>query len=100
MRSRPAIFLPEPENMNEVAYELLRGLDDQGYMRPYAAAHDYIGLNSRITFYSHNHSIQICDHGGSCYGSTPSQGNVWAANYLLSGDSVYQPMTVRLFLWQ
>ena len=98
--ANPSISVPEPENMNEVAYELLKGLDDQGYLRPYSAAHDYSGLDSRIRFYSHNHSVQICDFGGSCYGSRPSERNVWVATRVLSGDSVYQPMVVRLYLWE
>ena len=98
--ARPAISVPEPENMNEIAYGLLEGLNDQGYMRTYAASHNYTELNSKIRFYSHNHSIQICDYGGSCYGSVPSEKNVWVATYLLAGDSVYSPMTVRLFLWE
>jgi len=98
--ARPVIFVPGPENMNDIAYGLLEGLDDQGYLRPYAASHDYSGLNSRVAFYSHNHSVQICDYGGSCYGSSPPESNVWVATYLVAGDSVYQPMTVRLFLWE
>ena len=96
----PTISVPEPGNLNEVAYELLKGLDDQGYIRSYAASHDYNGLNSKVSFYSHNHSIQVCDYRGGCYGSRPSEKNVWVATYLVSGDSVYQPMTVRLYLWE
>lgn len=96
----PAIHVPGPENMNDVAYQMLKGLNEKGNMRAYAAAHDYSGLDSGIAFYSHNHSVQICDYGGSCYGQAPSEDNVWVATYLLAGDSVYQPMTVRLFLWE
>lgn len=88
-----------PEDLGEKAYSVLKGLDDQGVLRGYAAAMDADGLDSRVGIYSHNHSVRICDNAGSCTGTIPTAINVHSGNYLVAGNQSYQPRTVKLFIW-
>ena len=88
----------QPENLAEKGYLILKGLDNRGELRNYTAAMDYTGLNSQIPIYSHNHSIQICDYEETCTGNKPNASNIWTANYIIAGDNVYQPLTIKLYL--
>jgi hypothetical protein len=80
------------------AYQSLRSMDEQGILRPYAAAGDWGYLNSQVRIYSMNHSVEICTLSG-CSGQRPERANVWAGSYMISGDQDYQPMQIRLYLW-
>jgi hypothetical protein len=89
---------PSQEDFSLQAYQSLKGLDDQGILRPYAAAGDWGYLNSQVMIYGRNHTIEICSPSG-CQGGKPEGQNVWAGSYIISGDQSYQPMQVKLYLW-
>lgn len=81
-------------------YEILKGLDDQGLLRNYTIAEDFSGLDSRIQFFSYNHTIQICREDGSCVGSTPTAADRYVATYLVAGNgTLFKPYEVRLYLF-
>jgi hypothetical protein len=90
---------PSQEDFTLQAYQSLKSLDEQGILRPYAAAGDWGGLNSQVKIYSRNHTIEICQASGSCTGQKPEGVNVWVGNYIISGNQNYQPMQVKLYLW-
>ena len=85
---------------NEMAYDILKGLDDSGALRGYAAAMDYAGLDSEVEAPGYSHSVMICDYGGTCAGSEPDAGNAWAGSYFIAGQSEYKPLEIRLYLWK
>lgn len=86
-------------DLDSTAYYMLKGLDEEGILRPYAFAMDASGLNSEIDIPGRNHAIEICDSSGSCFGQKPDYQNVWAGTYIVAGDTAYQPRIVKLFLW-
>jgi len=89
----------QPENLAEKGYIILENLDNRGELRNYTVALDYNGLNSQIPIYVYNHSIQICDYTGTCTGTRPNAINIWTANYIISGENVYQPFTIKLYIF-
>jgi hypothetical protein len=89
-----------PEDLEIKAQELLKDLDDKGLLRSYAVAKNWSGLNSQINYYSHNHTVQICDSEGTCVGSVPEGSNVWVGSYIIAGDSGYNPLVVKLYLYR
>ncbi len=90
---------PSPD-INARAYVILHNLDRQDLLRNYTVALDYNGLNSQIDIAAYNHSIQICDTGGTCAGQAPSADNVWTGGYIISGYNSYEPYEVKLYLWE
>ncbi len=82
------------------SYSVLHELDQQDVLRGHAEDWNYSGLNSQISLFGYNHSIQICDQSGNCAGTRPVAGNVWAGNYIIAGNDIYQPRLVRLYLWR
>ena len=92
------ISRPSQEDFALQAYSSLKGLDEQGILRPYAAAGDWGYLNSQVRIYGKNHTIEICGTSG-CTGGKPEGANVWAGSYIISGDKSYQPLQVKLYLW-
>ena len=80
------------------AYAVLKGLDEQGVLRPYAEAGDWGGLDSEIKLYGRNHSIQLCTPS-ECIGQLPQGENVWVGNYMIAGGQGYNPMQVKLYVW-
>ena len=97
--SQTVVTQTEPERLNEVAYELLQGLDDQGVLKSCVAQLDATTLNAQVAFFSRNHSIEICGYSGDCTGTRPGENNVWVGNYITAGYGDYQPSIVRLYLW-
>ena len=89
---------PSKEDFSSAAYQSLKSLDEQGILRPYAAAGDWGYLNSQVKIYSRNHTIEICSPSG-CAGQKPQGANVWVGNYIISGGQSYQPLQVKLYLW-
>ncbi len=87
------------EDFTLQAYQSLKSMDEQGILRPYAAAGDWGYLNSQVKIYSRNHTIEICSRSGDCAGQKPDGANVWAGSYMISGNQDYQPMLVKLYLW-
>ncbi len=99
LMSQSAILVPEIEDLNFAAFQELKELDEQGILRDYTVAMDPVGLNSEVTLYVYNHSIQICDYSGTCAGERPEDKNVWVGTYLVSGKDYYSPHTVKLYIW-
>ncbi len=89
---------PQQSDLSARAYDALKGLDQQGVLRPYAAAGDWGGLNSEVRIYDSNHSIMLCTHS-QCVGQRPEANNVWVGNYMIAGDQTYNPVQVRLYMW-
>lgn len=89
------------DDLSLKGYEILHDLDYQGILRPYVVEGNHSGLNSQISLVSYNHSVQICDQGGSCVGSMPSADNVWVGNYyIIAGETDYEPYLVKLYMWR
>jgi len=86
------------EDFTLQAYQALKSLDEQGILRPYAAANDWGSLNSEVRIYSKNHTVEICSTS-VCSGQKPHGDNVWVGSYLISGYQSYQPLQVKLYLW-
>jgi hypothetical protein len=93
------------------AYSVLKGLDEQGVLRPYAEAGDWGGLDSEVRIYGRNHSIQLCT-ASECVGrlpegqeadgrrqESPSVHNVWVGNYIIAGGQDFSPVQVKLYVW-
>ena len=91
---------PALENLDEKTYELLKGLDEQGVLRNYTVNGDFLGLDSEIELYTHNHSVEICNYDLLCEGVKPNASNVWVGTYLVAGNESYNPHMVKLYLWQ
>jgi|GEM_PF-2822993 hypothetical protein len=89
---------PESRDTGANAYEILRGLDEQGVLRTYAVGGDYSGLNSIISTPGFSHSVQICSRSG-CSGSAPASHTVFTGSYFVAGKDSYSPALVRLYLW-
>ena len=90
----------EYADASQIAYDILKGLDDRDALRSYAAALDYSGLDSEVDVPGYDHAINICDPSGSCVGPEPNATNVWVGSYFIAGPSVYQPLEIKLFLWE
>ena len=88
------------QEAGEDAFLALKELDEAGMLRPYAAANDYEGLNSQVKLYYYNHSAEICNTQGTCFGQKPSSENVWVGSYLVSGSAGFSPRVVNLYLWR
>jgi hypothetical protein len=80
-------------------YEILKGLDSRGELRPYAVNNQSGAIASMIRIEGYEHAVQICDFQGTCYGNEPEGTNVWVSTYIISGESAYEPREVRLFVW-
>lgn len=93
------IWLPETPSSNERAYAILEGLEKSGMLRNYTVALDTEGLNSEVSIYNYNHSVQICNLEGECNGTRPSAGTVWTGSYIIAGENNYTPYEVKLYLW-
>lgn len=93
------VVTPGPENLNERAYDLLQGLDEQGILRDYVVNLDTAGLDSEVMLFAYNHSVEICDYSGACTGTAPEAKNVWVGSYLIAGKDSYNPHLVRLYIW-
>ena len=88
------------EGLNLKSYEILEGLDNQGLLRSYVVDENVSGLNSQITFFSANHTVQICNVNGACNGTIPNGSNVFTGTYIIAGDNDYNPHYVKLYLWR
>ena len=93
------IIDPYPKDMSEKAFEMLHGIDSQGFLRNYTESLNVSGMATLIPMYSYNQTFQICDYAGACTGSAPSAQNVWMSTYIVAGLSTYQPREVRLYIW-
>ena len=97
---------PQQGDPQVLVLKTLRDLDDRGLLRGYAANNNYAGLNNAVAIAAYNHTIQICDFNSGCAGIVPTARNVWVGSYfiagddLVSGNGVFAPREVRLFLWQ
>jgi len=93
-------FAPEPvSDVSLKGYSILKSLDEQDILRNYTVNLDYNGLNSQIRLFTYNHSIQICNFSGVCNGTRPNATNLWAASYIISGDTLYEPYEIKLYLY-
>ncbi len=88
----------QPDNPAQNAFLALEALDHRDSLRNYTVAMDYEGLNSQVPIYNYNHTIQICNYGGTCKGVRPNSTTVWTASYLVAGKDEYRPYIVRLYL--
>ncbi len=93
------IKVQTPEETEIKAYKILKNLDEKGVLRSYAVNNDYSGLNSQIELYNYNHSIEICQSVGNCVGDKPNTENVWVGTYIISGDYIYEPRIIKLYLY-
>ena len=95
---------PQPMDVSESAYNILKGLDDRGALRNHAVSMDYGSINSEINKASlagYNHTVQVCDDVGQCAGSAPSGvDDVWVGSYFIAGKTVYRPVEIKLYLWE
>ena len=82
------------------AYITLKELDESGLLRSYAVTNNYNGLNSEVNLYYYNHSVEICNSQGNCYGEKPDSENIWVGSYMISGESGFAPRIVHLYLWR
>ena len=57
-------------------------------------------LDSQVDIAGYNHTVNICDQSGVCVGLEPDASDVWVGSYFIAGQSVYQPLEVKLFLWE
>ncbi|MFH1978028.1 MAG: hypothetical protein ABIJ92_01760 [Candidatus Aenigmatarchaeota archaeon] len=80
-------------------YSLLKGLDDRGVLRNYTVNKDFTAINSSISYFVYNHTVEICDHLGACIGDAPNATNAFVSTYIISGDGYYNPYEVRLYLY-
>jgi hypothetical protein len=90
---------PQEEASME-AFMILKELDGSGLLRNHAIANDYQGLNSEIMLYNYNHSVEICNSQGTCFGEKPFSDNIWVGSYFISGSTGFSPRTVNLYLWR
>lgn len=79
---------------------VLPELDQKGLLRGYVYSGDIQGLESEIYIPGYSHSVQLCDPSGSCAGDGPAGDNIWASSCLLSGEDSYEPMEVKLYVWE
>jgi hypothetical protein len=93
------VIAPQPQGMDALAYDLVRGLDERGLLRSHAVTLNSTGLDSHVVLHGYSHSIRICDHSGNCTGSVPAADNVWTGNYLVAGNHTYDPHSVKLYIW-
>lgn len=93
-----SLSAPE-EEATVLAYRTLAGLHDQGLLRTYAYQQNATAINNLITLFSLNHSVEVCSLA-ECIGTKPSASNVWVGTYIISGDSRYNPVEVRLYLYR
>jgi hypothetical protein len=96
---RALMAAPADVSVNEKPFNVLEGLDNRGLLRNYTMAGDAEGLNSEVSIFSYNHSVQICNASGNCSGTPPAAGTVWTGSYLVAGDGNYTPREVKLYLW-
>lgn len=87
-------------DMAEVANDILRGMDDRNVLRSSAVALDYDAINSNIDVPGYNHTINICNEAGTCVGPTPDASNIWVGSYFIAGKAAYQPLEIKLFIWE
>jgi hypothetical protein len=87
-------------DMAEVANDMLKGLDDSDVLRGNAAALDFGAINSNIELPGYNHTVNICDQAGTCVGPQPDASDIWVGSYFIAGKSVYQPLEIKLFVWE
>jgi len=98
--SRIYLIEVEPPDASATAYDILKELDDQGVLRVYAAAMDYAGLDAQVDIAGYDHIVNICDSGRSCVGPEPNGTDIWTGSYFIAGQSVYQPIDIKLYLWK
>ncbi len=91
-------FPPPEVGLSERGYEILRSLDNRGELRPYVVGNQTEVLESKIRIQGYNHTIQICNWAG-CSGDRPPTQNVWVSTYIISGENVYDPYEIKLFMW-
>jgi len=91
---------PQRANAATIAQDVLKGLDDRDVLRGYAVNLDYAGLDSEIDVAGYNHAVNICGEAGACVGPEPNATDVWAGSYFISGKSAYQPLEIKLYLWE
>lgn len=90
---------PPGADLSGTGYEILKDLDNRGELRSYVVNNQTDNLESRIRIEGYNHTVQICDLGGECYGNEPEGLNVWVSTYIISGENAYDPHEIRLFMW-
>ncbi len=88
------------EEVSSTAYVILKELDDSGILRSYAVSDNYNALNSEIRNIYYNHTIEICNPSGACFGEKPVADNVYVGSYFISGGNSYAPRIVNLYLWR
>ena len=94
------ISMTPQEEASTEAYVTLKELDESGLLRNYAVANDFNGLDSEVKLYYYNHSVEICNPQGNCFGEKPDSDNVWVGSYLISGGDGFAPRIVHLYLWR
>lgn len=92
--------ITEDTNIGEEGYEKLKALDEAGNLRSSAASYDYQALSSSLSISGYNHSVEICDQGGSCEGEYPDQENVVVSTYVVAGNGGFGPREVRVYMWR
>jgi hypothetical protein len=90
----------EQVDASRLAYDILKSLDDRGILRSDAVDKNITNLNANIEATGYNHTIIICDDAGSCAGTEPEASDVWVGSYFIAGQSIYQPLEIKLFLWE
>ena len=85
-------------------YRALQSLDEKGTLRGPVYDDDAATVSSLIDSTGYltgfNHTVQICDEAGSCSGSRPSDADVWTYRLILSGEDVYEPKEVVLYVFR
>jgi len=96
---RGTMIIEPSQDVSLTGYNLLKGLDDRGILRNYTTSNNYDLINNSIRYYVHNHSVEICNHQGTCSGYKPNATNVHVATYIISGDNFLNPYEVKLYLY-
>jgi len=91
---------PQRASAAGTAQDVLKSLDDRGVLRGYAVTLDYAGLDSEIEIAGYGHAVNICSESGTCVGPEPNATDVWAGSYFIAGKSAYQPLEIKLYLWE
>jgi hypothetical protein len=93
------ISAPE-EDLTLRAYEILKGTDDKGSLKPLAAGYDLAGINDEVDITPYSHTVQVCNSEGVCQGARPSGKNVWVGSYLIAGNNTFQPLEIKLYIYE
>ena len=89
---------PEPVQ----GHRALGDLYESGSLREHAPARNCSAIDALVTatgyIIGYDHSVRVCDEGGSCCGQVPGSENVWVSSLVMAGDEDYEPVEVMLYL--